>query len=115
MNRVRQYRRRAVWVAAAGLLLATRLPQAADDPGLAAGKALFLGGAQPACGICHTLKDAGSDGAIGPDLNELKPDAARVAKAVKNGIGQMPAFSALTEAEVEALSRYVAVASGGTR
>lgn len=115
MNRIHGYRRRAALGAAAGLFLACGLPQAADDPGLAAGKALFLGGAQPACAICHTLKDAGSDGAIGPDLNELKPDAARVAKAVKNGIGQMPAFSALTEAEIEAVARYVAAASGGAR
>ena len=61
----------------------------------------------PACALCHTLKDAGATGEIGPSLDELKPDAARVAKALRNGIGQMPAFPQLTEAQVQALARYV--------
>jgi cytochrome c6 len=76
------------------------------------GRQLFITGAQPACALCHTLKDAGAEGAIGPSLDELKPDAARVAKAVKNGIGQMPAFSSLTDAQIEAIARYVAEAAG---
>jgi len=98
-----------------GMAVVTALPSAADDPGYAAGKQLFLTGAQPACGICHTLKEAGTEGAIGPVLDELKPDASRVAKALRNGIGQMPAFSTLTDAEVEALARYVSIASGRAR
>ena len=68
-------------------------------------------GGAPACALCHALKDAGAEGAIGPSLDELKPDAARVAKAMKNGIGQMPAFTQLSDAQVEALSRYVEAAS----
>lgn len=79
------------------------LPAFADDEG----KRLFTTGATPACALCHTLKDAGAEGAIGPSLDELKPDAARVAKAVKNGIGQMPAFTQLSEAQVQAIARYV--------
>jgi mono/diheme cytochrome c family protein len=71
------------------------------------GKRLFTTGAVPACQLCHSLKDAGAEGAIGPSLDELKPDAARVAKAVKNGIGQMPAFTQLTEEQVQAIARYV--------
>ena len=71
------------------------------------GKRLFKGEASPPCMLCHTLKDAGAEGAVGPSLDELKPDAARVIKAVKNGIGQMPAYAQLTEAQIQALARYV--------
>ncbi|MDO9025823.1 cytochrome c [Zwartia sp.] len=60
------------------------------------GKLLFLKGAVPACAICHTLEAAGAAGAVGPSMNELQPDAARVMNALKNGIGQMPAYSSLT-------------------
>lgn len=70
------------------------------------GRQLFIS-VVPACALCHTLKDAGATGAVGPSLDELKPDAQRVAKAVRNGIGQMPAFPQLTEAQVQALARYV--------
>ena len=83
---------------------ATSLSALADD---GEGKRLFTVGAVPACKICHALKDAGAEGAIGPSLDELKPDAARVAKAVKTGIGQMPAFSQLTEEQVQAIAKYV--------
>ena len=76
---------------------------AADEEG----KRLFMGGASPACMLCHALKAAGAEGAVGPSLDELKPDAARVAKALKNGIGQMPAYRQLTEAQIQALARYV--------
>ncbi|MEJ6023356.1 SorU family sulfite dehydrogenase c-type cytochrome subunit [Ramlibacter sp. PS4R-6] len=83
------------------------LPALADEEG----KRLFTVGAVPSCTVCHALKDAGATGAIGPSLDELKPDAARVAKAVKNGIGQMPAFTQLTEEQVQAIARYVEKAS----
>ena len=91
--------------AAAGavFLCALALPAFADEDG----KRLFTVGAVPACKLCHTLKDAGAEGAIGPSLDELKPDAARVAKAVKNGIGQMPAFTQLTEEQIRAVAAYV--------
>ena len=46
------------------------------------GKKLFTTLAVPACAVCHTLKDAGAEGAVGPVLDELKPDAARVSKAL---------------------------------
>jgi mono/diheme cytochrome c family protein len=70
------------------------------------GRKLFTS-VTPACALCHTLKDAGATGTIGPSLDELKPDAERVAKALRNGIGQMPAFPQLNEAQVQALARYV--------
>jgi mono/diheme cytochrome c family protein len=93
-----------------GLVIAAMLataPAAADE----AGRRLFTT-VTPACAVCHALKDAGAAGAVGPSLDELKPDAARVVKALRNGIGQMPAFPHLTDEQVQALARYV---EGATR
>lgn len=85
--------------------------QATDERG----KELFLKGATPPCALCHALAAAGAVGAIGPSLDELKPDAERVAKAVKNGIGQMPAFSTLSEQDIQAIAQYVARTSGAAK
>lgn len=87
--------------------------RAADDVvQLALGKALFTRDATPPCAICHTLKDAGATGAVGPVLDELQPDEARVMAAVRGGIGAMPSFrDSLKDAQIEALARYVAKAS----
>jgi sulfite dehydrogenase len=94
--------------------LASSARSADDAAVLAAGKALFTTGATPSCAICHTLKDAGTAGAVGPPLDELQPDAARVATALRNGIGAMPSYKAtLKEEQILALARYVAKASGG--
>lgn len=65
----------------------------------------------PACSVCHALKDAGAEGAIGPSLDELKPDHQRVVTALRTGIGQMPAFTHLTEAQIQALAKYVSEAA----
>ena len=75
------------------------------------GKKLFTQ-AVPACALCHVMSHAGGLGEIGPSLDELKPNAARVAKALRNGIGQMPAFKTLTDEQVTLLSKYVATATG---
>ena len=80
----------------------------AAETNLEAGRLLFTQGAKPACAICHALADAGAAGEIGPSLDELKPDEARVIKALKTGIGQMPAFTALTDEQMQILARYVA-------
>lgn len=88
---------------------------AADSDMVAAGKRLFVKDAVPACALCHTLKDAGASGPIGPSLDELKPDEPRVMKAIRNGIGQMPAYSTLTDQEVQAIARYVAQVSGAAK
>lgn len=85
---------------------------AEDAEKMALGKKLFTTAA-PACVLCHTLKAAGSEGAVGPSFDELKPDAARVSKALHDGLGAMPSFKAsLTEAEIDALAYYVSKASG---
>ncbi|WP_276329907.1 c-type cytochrome [Simplicispira suum] len=65
--------------------------------------------------MCHTLQDAGTEGAIGPILDDLKPTAARVKKAVMEGVGVMPSFAQkLTAAQIDALALYVSRASGGS-
>lgn len=81
-------RRRAVWVAAAALAAALAAPVAfakTTPPKLlgnaAAGKSIFTLN----CGTCHTLKAAGSDGQIGPDLDTLSLTEATIIKQVSNG------------------------------
>lgn len=78
---------------------------AAED--MEKGRHMFLKGTKPACALCHTLKDAGAAGEIGPSLDELKPDADRVAKAIRQGLGVMPAFPDLSDDEVRMLAKYV--------
>jgi mono/diheme cytochrome c family protein len=95
------------------LCLASFAQAQSNDPSYMAGKSLFLK-AVPACVICHTLNDAGSEGAVGPVLDEIKPSSERVAKVLRNGLGSMPSYGAkLTDIQIEALSRYVSKASGG--
>jgi mono/diheme cytochrome c family protein len=75
----------------------------------AQGKAVFTKN----CAGCHTLKDAGAKGNVGPNLDDLKPDAATVQRQVENGGGGMPAFkSILQDAEIKAVSQYVASVAG---
>jgi cytochrome c6 len=74
------------------------------------GKQIF---ASAGCGGCHTLKDAGSSGNVGPNLDQLKPSKDRVAKQVTNGGPIMPAFKdKLTVAQIEAVAAYVAKVAG---
>jgi mono/diheme cytochrome c family protein len=81
-----------------------------DEPG----RQIFTTRAQPACGACHTLSDAGSAAEVGPSLDELRPDAERVAKAVREGVGVMPPYRGkLDDEEIRAVADYVARVAGG--
>ncbi|MDH0737336.1 c-type cytochrome [Achromobacter sp. AGC78] len=102
-------------LAAALLCVPGSLTVAAEPTDAEAGRALFLKGSTPACAVCHTMADAGAKGTIGPNLDELKPDAQRVMQAVRNGIGVMPAFDALSDEDVQALANYVAKATGAAQ
>jgi cytochrome c6 len=103
------------WLLLAGGLACLPAIAAEDAAKMALGKKLFTT-ATPACALCHTLKDAGAEGAVGPVLDELKPDANRVSKALRDGLGAMPSFKAsLSEAEIAALAYYVARASGAEK
>jgi|TARA_Y100000590_G_C15241440_1_gene833974 mono/diheme cytochrome c family protein len=60
------------------------------------------------CGSCHILKEADSNGDIGPNLDQLKPQKEKIIYTVTNGIGVMPAFQdTLTPEEIEAVAHYV--------
>ena len=73
---------------------------------LGLGKNIFL--EKGNCSTCHTLLDAGSNGDIGPNLNEIKPSFEKIVMAVSNGIGVMPAYEGiLTSKEIEAVAIYV--------
>lgn len=107
------------WRAAAGAVLALAGATASAQGGdaeLALGRQVFTQLAKPSCALCHTLRDAGAEGQIGPVLDELKPDAARVLKILRSGFGAMPSFAEkLSEAEMAAVARYVATVTASPR
>jgi mono/diheme cytochrome c family protein len=73
------------------------------------GRRVFAQVAQPSCALCHTFGAAGAVGKIGPSLDELRPDAAKVREAVMKGVGVMPSFAGkLSPEDIEAVSQYVA-------
>lgn len=115
-SRLSRIPRMAAWCACAWLAT-TGLAAAADDAqALKLGQELFSKSAVPACALCHTMKNAGTEGAIGPNLDELKPDAKRVAQALRNGIGQMPSYKgSLSDEQIAALALYVAKATGAAK
>jgi DMSO/TMAO reductase YedYZ molybdopterin-dependent catalytic subunit/cytochrome c553 len=72
------------------------------------GKRLFVETASPPCGVCHSLDAAGARGVIGPNLDELRPDARRIRTALAQGVGAMPAYAEqLTDQEVRALVEFI--------
>jgi mono/diheme cytochrome c family protein len=65
------------------------------------------------CGSCHTLADAGTSGAVGPNLDDAKPSQELVTDRVTNGKGAMPPFQgSLDEAQIQAVAEYVSSAAG---
>ena len=81
-----------------------------SDPIFEKGKVIFL--EQGNCAACHTLADAKSNGQIGPNLNQIKPDIARVINTVTNGICVMPSYEGiLSTNEIEAVAHYVSISA----
>jgi cytochrome c6 len=73
------------------------------------GKSIFTAN----CGSCHTLADAGTAGAVGPNLDEARPPKDLVVDRVTNGKGAMPSFSdSLDEQQIQAVADYVSGAAG---
>jgi len=76
-----------------------------------AGEAVF---ASAGCGGCHTLEAAAASGAIGPNLDESKPDVALVVERVTNGKGTMPSFTGqLDEQQIQDVAAYVVTSTQG--
>ena len=74
------------------------------------GKTIFL---TAGCTGCHTLKDAGSTGTVGPNLDQKKPPESLVVQRVTNGKGAMPSFkSKLTAKQIRAVAKYVSSVAG---
>jgi cytochrome c6 len=74
------------------------------------GKQLFAA----TCGSCHTLRAAGTSGHIGPNLDQLKPDEARVLAAIRNGgtgQGIMPT-NIYTGKQAQQVAAFVSQAAG---
>ncbi|MBV8563788.1 MAG: PQQ-binding-like beta-propeller repeat protein [Actinobacteria bacterium] len=89
-------------------------PASAPGGGAAAGgtvdgKAVFVQN----CSSCHTLAAANAKGAVGPNLDQLKPSAATVKRQVTNGGGGMPSFGGrLSPKQIDAVATYVASNAG---
>ena len=83
-------------------------PSGGGETAAASGEELF----EQRCGSCHTLAAAGTDGAVGPNLDDLAPDAPRVQEAIKTAPGVMPEGLAEGE-EAQRIADYVAGAAGG--
>ena len=95
----------------------TSTTSAADLPALklkgdaTAGKAVF---ASAGCGGCHTLAAAGSNGNVGPNLDQAKPDTARVVLRVTKGMNAMPPFGdQLSAQQIADVAAYVTQSTGG--
>lgn len=83
------------------------------------GRSLFVTN----CGACHTLAKAGTDGVVGPNLDELlappsptPPEPStikpRVTSAIENGVaGRMPA-GILTGEQAETVADFVSRVAG---
>jgi mono/diheme cytochrome c family protein len=77
-----------------------------------AGSAIFN---EQGCGGCHVLEAAGSNGSVGPNLDESKPDYDLIVDRVTNGQGVMPAFGdELSEQEIRNVSAYVFQSTQGS-
>jgi predicted ferric reductase/mono/diheme cytochrome c family protein len=72
---------------------------------VAAGKSVYE---TAGCGACHVLAAAGSTGKVGPNLDDAKPDAARVVDVVTNGKGVMPSYrKRLTAVQIDHVAAFV--------
>lgn len=99
---------RAALAAGLAFLAASPAGICADD----LGRKVFTEIAQPPCALCHTLQAAGAQGTVGPSLDELKPDRAKVLEVVRKGLGVMPPFAGkLTPQQIEAVADFVAGAA----
>jgi mono/diheme cytochrome c family protein len=60
------------------------------------------------CGGCHTLAAAKSNGTVGPNLDQLRPDQQRVERQVRNGGVGMPSFrNKLSQIEISQVAEFV--------
>ena len=81
-----------------------------DSQSNSAGAKVF---ADAGCKNCHTLKAAGANGTVGPNLDQLQPSSALVSKQVNNGGGVMPSFKGkLSPQQIKDVADYVSSVAG---
>jgi cytochrome c6 len=102
--------------ASCGITAATAAPPTSSGGGTTTaaaaspGKQIF----KDNCASCHTLKDAGATGSVGPNLDALHPSEPRVQKQVTTGGAIMPSFkNTLTPAQIKAVAKYVSSVATG--
>ena len=126
LRRVDSWLAIATWIVA-GLFVVMLLvgPEVvAEDKGAPAGASAYVGGSGGGggggssvdakqvfvsnCGSCHTLSKAGTNGNVGPNLDDASPSADTVQQIVSSGAGVMPSFKGkLSDAQIQALATYV--------
>ena len=75
-----------------------------------AGKSVY---ASAGCGGCHTLSDAGSNGTVGPNLDDAKPSFQLAVERVTLGKSPMPAFKGqLKDQQIADVAQYVSTVAG---
>jgi mono/diheme cytochrome c family protein len=107
------------WYTSALWLYTRNAPAAAPATGVrtvpanadaGAGRAVF---GSAGCGTCHTLRAAGANGQIGPNLDSLSPTYAQVRAKVRRGGGGMPSFAGrLSAAQIRDVAAFVATSAG---
>jgi cytochrome c551 len=127
LRRVDSWLAIATWVVAALFVVMLLAGPAivAEDKGPPAGAAAYTGGGGGGgggggasadgkqvftsnCGSCHTLSKAGTNGAVGPNLDNAGVSAQQVQDIVTSGAGVMPSFKGkLSDAEIQAVAAYV--------
>ncbi len=76
-----------------------------------AGKQVFQ---SAGCAGCHTLKDAGATGTVGPNLDQAKPALSLAVDRVTHGAGAMPNFTGqLSTKQIADVTAYVVSKTGG--
>jgi mono/diheme cytochrome c family protein len=66
------------------------------------------------CKGCHTLKDAGATGTVGPNLDQAKPPLSLAVLRVTKGAGAMPSFKGqLSSKQIADVTAYVVTKTGG--
>ena len=87
-------------------------PESPLSPEEEQGRTLFVEN----CGACHTLDAAGTNGGVGPDLDEAQVDEAEVLEAIEQGGaepgGPMPE-NLVTGEDAQAVAKFVANAGPG--
>ena len=88
---------------------AAATPAPAGEPAAAPGQAVFAS----SCASCHTLAAADASGAVGPNLDERKPDAARGRGDRDRGRRHDAVVQGqLSAEEIKAVAEFVATSAG---